>query len=164
MLGGVNTLVQAFSGVVVQNRNCLLADDGAGIYAGIHEMNGATGDFHTMVESLLPGFKTGKGRQQTRVDIHYAAFEGAEKIALEHTHETCEDDQIYFSGLQCGHKRSLGVFIELGAEFTRRNELGRKLSFSGMCQDAGGFYIAGDEGNVCGDFAGGGGVSNRDEV
>ena len=164
MLCGVNALVQAFCGVIIQNRHGLLADDRAGIHTRIHEMNRAASHFDAVIERLFPGFKTGKGGQQGRMDIHDTTFEGAQKIALQDTHEASQDHQIHLGGLQGADKRALGVFIKLGAEFPRRNELGRELSFAGMRQDSGSLHVAGYKGNLRRDFAGGKGIGNGDKV
>jgi len=55
MFGGMDTLVQALRSVIVENRHDLLADNGAGIDAGIDEMDGAAGDLDAIIQSLLPG-------------------------------------------------------------------------------------------------------------
>ena len=132
MLSGMDALVQGFSGIIVQNRNRLLADDWAGVYTGIYEMNGAARNLNTVVQRLLPGFKAGKRGQKGRMNIHDAALECAKKIALENAHKTGKNDQVYFGGLQCCDKCPLGIFVELGAEFARRNELGWEFSFAGV--------------------------------
>ena len=62
VLGGMNALVQAFGRVVIENGDALLPDDGTSVHAGIHEMNGAAGDFDAVVEGLFPGFEAGKRR------------------------------------------------------------------------------------------------------
>ena len=59
---------------------------------------------------------------------------------------------------------ALGIFVQLGAKFARRNELGRELSFAPMCQDTGRFHIAGHKGDLCGDFASGDGIGNGDKI
>ena len=42
----------------VQHRHCLLADDCAGIHAGIHIMDRATRHLHSVLQGLLPGFES----------------------------------------------------------------------------------------------------------
>src|SRR4051812_26176358 len=60
MLGGLDSRVQRFGGVGIQHRDGLLADNGAGIDTGIHEVDGATGDLYPIIERLFPGFQSGK--------------------------------------------------------------------------------------------------------
>lgn len=98
------------------------------------------------------------------MNVHDAAFEGAQEIALQHAHETGQHDQIYLGRLQGGHKRALGLFIQLGAEFARRNELGRESPLTCQRQNARAFHVARHERDVCGNFPGGDGVSDGGEV
>lgn len=60
MFGGMNALMQTFRRVLVQHLHGLLADDRAGIHAGIHEMHRAAGHFHTVIQRLPPRGQTGK--------------------------------------------------------------------------------------------------------
>ena len=68
MLRGMDSLMQGFRRVIIQHGHGLLADDGAGINPGIHEMHGAPGYLYPVIERLLPGFQPGEGWQQGGVD------------------------------------------------------------------------------------------------
>lgn len=57
----LNSFVEGFMRVVVEDGDGLLGDDRAGINAGINEMDGAASDFYAMIEGLFPGFEAGKG-------------------------------------------------------------------------------------------------------
>ena len=142
MLRGVNALVQGFRRIIVQDGNGLLRDNWPRIYSGIDEMHRATGDLHAMIQRLLPGFQSGKRREQGRVDVHDATFKCPQEISLQHTHETSEHDQIHFRISQRVHVRALGVFIELRPEFPRRDKSRRKISFSRVLKNSGVLDIA----------------------
>jgi len=164
VFGGVDALMQARGGVMVENGYGLLADDGAGIHAGVHKMHGAAGDFHAVVERLFPGFESGKGGQQRGVDVHDAAFKRTQKITLQDAHEPGEDDQIHLGRLQLVHEGALGVLVQLGAEFSRGDEAGGKIAFAGVDQNPRGFDIAQDDGGGRRDFPRGDGIGDGDKV
>ena len=164
MFRRVNALVQCCRRILIKHRHRLLADNGPGVHTGIDEMDGATGDFHALIQRLFPGFQSGEGGQQRGVNINDAAFKGAQKIALKHAHETGEDDQIHFRRLQLLHEGAFGVFVQFGAEFARRNELGGHVAFTGMGEDAGVFDIAQDDGDFRRNSAGRDGIGNGDKV
>ena len=58
------------------------------------------------------------------------------KSPFQHAHETGEHDQIHFRRLQRADKCALGVLVQFGAEFSRRNELRRKVSFARVRQNS----------------------------
>ena len=60
MLGSLDSLMEAFGCVGVQNWDGLLSDDCAGVYAGIDEMNGAAADLDSVIEGLFPRFQARK--------------------------------------------------------------------------------------------------------
>lgn len=164
VFGGVDALMQTRGGVMVENGHGLLADDGAGIHAGVHKMHGAAGDFHAVVERLFPGFEPGKGGQQRGMDIDDAPFKRAQKIALQDAHETGEDDQIHLGRLQLFHESALGVLVQFGAEFSRRDEAGGKIAFAGVGQNSRGFDIAEDDGGGRWNFPRRDGIGDGDKV
>jgi hypothetical protein len=146
--------VEGGGGVVVMHGDGLLGDDGAGIDALIDEMDGAAGDFDAVIEGLFPGFEAGEGGQQGRVDIDDAVGEGAKEFAFQDAHEAGEDDEIYLCVLEDGDEALLGFFIELGAEFSGRDEYGFEVVALREGEDAGVLDIAGDDD----DFHGGAGA------
>ena len=92
MLRRMNPGVQTGWDILVQHRDGLLADDGARIHPRVHKMDGAACHFHAMLKRLPPGFKSGKRREQRRMNIHNPALKRAEKIAFQNAHETGEHD------------------------------------------------------------------------
>ena len=71
------------------------------------------------------------------MDVHDAAFKCAQKIALQYAHETGQHDQIHFRRLQSVHKCALRLLVQLGAEFSRRDELRRDFPFARVGQNSG---------------------------
>lgn len=55
--------------VILMDRNDLLKNDGAGVVAGIGEMDGDAGDLYTAFQGIANGVGAGKRRQQRRVQI-----------------------------------------------------------------------------------------------
>jgi len=164
VLGGMDAVMEGFGCVVIQNGDGLLADDGAGIHAGIHEMDGAAGDLDAMVEGLLPSFEAGEGGEEGWVDVDDAAGEGAQKVAFEDAHEAAKHDEVHLGVLQGGDEGLFGRFVQLGAEFAGGDELGGDLALAGVGEDAGWFDIAQDDGDQGGDAAGGDGVGDGEEI
>ena len=137
--------VEGGGGVVVVHGDGLLGDDGAGIDALVDEMDGAAGDFDAVIEGLFPGFEAGEGREQGGVNINDAIGEGAEEFAFEDAHEAGEDDEVHLGVLQDGDETLLGFFIELGAEFSGRNEDGFEAVALREVEDAGALDVTRDD-------------------
>ena len=152
--GLLDTGVEGGGGVVVVHGDGLLGDDCAGIDALIDEMNGAAGDFDAVVEGLFPSFEAGEGRKQGRVDVDDAVGEGAEEFAFEDAHEAGEDDEVDLGVLENGDEALLGFFIELGAEFSGRDEDGFEAVALREGENAGSLDVTGDDD----DFHGGTGA------
>ena len=83
------------------------------------------------------------------MDVHDAPFERAQKIALEHAHETGEDNQIHLRRLQCGDVIALGVLVQLGAEFSGLDELRGYFPFARARQNSSIINIAQNDANLC---------------
>ena len=98
------------------------------------------------------------------MDVHDVAFERAQKIAFEHAHETGEHDKIHFRILQSGDESTLGIFIQLGAEFSRRDELGRQLAFARVGEKAGVLDIAKHKRDLRRNLSFGDGVGDGHEI
>lgn len=160
----MDTLVQAFRGVIVQHWHSLLADDRSGIHAGIHKMHRATRHANPMRERLFPCLQSGKRRQQRRMDIDDAIFERAQKIALKDTHESRKHDQVHLRLAQSIHKFSFRLFAELGAERAWLDELRGDVPFTRVRQDSRAFNIAQNDGDLRWDLAGGQGIGDGDKV
>jgi len=164
VFSGVNPLMQAFWRVVFQHRNGLLTDDRTRIHARIHEMHGATGEFHAMIQRLFPRFEPWKRRQQRRMHIHDSSFKRAKKIPFEHAHKSGEHNQIHLRPLQGRDKRALRFFVQLGAEFSRRDELRGEFSRAGVFQNPRAFDIAQYNADFCGNASCRNRIGNRDEI
>src|SRR6267142_2041349 len=63
MFGRLDTSMEAFGSITIQNPYAPLRDDRSGIHPGIHEVNRATRHLHSIIQRLLPSFEPGKGRQ-----------------------------------------------------------------------------------------------------
>ena len=98
------------------------------------------------------------------MNIHDATLERAEKIALQHAHETGKHHQIHLRVLQRGHERAFGIILELGAEFSRRDELRGQFPLACVRQDPRRLDIAQDDGNFRGNFPRGHCVRNGDKI
>ena len=79
------------------------------------------------------------------MDVHDVAFERAQKFAFEHAHETGEHDQIHLRRLQRGDVIALGILIQLGAEFSGRDELRRNFPPARVRENSSAFDIAQDD-------------------
>jgi len=64
MFRRVDPLEQGFRGVGVKHGNGLLCDDWARIHTCVDQVHCAAGDFDAIIQGLLPGFQTGKARQE----------------------------------------------------------------------------------------------------
>ena len=160
----MDTLVQAFRGVIVQHWHSLLADDRSGIHAGIHEMHRATRHANPMRERLFPCLQSGKRRQQRRMDIDDAIFERAQKIALKDTHESREDDQVHLRLAQSIHKSRSASSPSLVRKLPGWNELCGDVPFTRVRQDSRAFNVAEDDGDLRWDFAGSHGIGDGDKI
>ena len=153
MLRRVNPLMQSFRRVIVQHRHDRLTNNGAGVHACVHEMHRATRHLHAVIQRLLPRLQPGKTRQQRRMDVDDAALERAQKIALQHAHETGEHDQIHPRILQRGDEGAFRRLVQFGAELARRNELRRNFPFAGVRQDSRRLDVAQNHGDLRRNFS-----------
>lgn len=98
------------------------------------------------------------------MDIDDAPLECAQKIALQNAHETGEHNQIHPRILQRGDKCAFRILVQLGAKFSRRNELCGYFPVARARQNAGALDIAQDDGGFRRDFSGGDGVGDGDKI
>ena len=98
------------------------------------------------------------------MDVHDAAFKRAQKFALQHAHETGEHDQIHFGCLQRDDKCTLGLLVQLGAEFSRRDELRRNFPFARVRQNSRALDIAQHDGDFRRNFSRSDSIGNRGKV
>src|SRR5579883_1022110 len=121
MLGGLNPLVQRLGSISWQHRHGLLSDYWPGVHACVYEVNGATGDLYSIIQSLLPGLQPWKCREQGRMNIDDTSFESAQELAFQNPHETGEHDQVDTSLLKGGHISPFGGIIHFRAKFAGIN-------------------------------------------
>jgi hypothetical protein len=144
----LNARVQSFRSVGIQHRHRFLAQDRPGINTGIDQMDGATGHFNAVIESLFPCFQTRERRQERGVDIDDAAFEGAEERAFKDAHKTGEHNQVCLSVLERFDEGEFGFVIEFGAEFAGGDVLCGNREALGFLKNAGIWHIAEHNGDL----------------
>ncbi len=98
------------------------------------------------------------------MDVDDAPLERTQKIALQHAHETGEDDQIHIGGAQRGDVIALRFLVQLGAKFAGRQELGRNFPPACMRQYPRTFNVAQNDANLRLYLAGVHGIGNGDKI
>ena len=164
MLSQVDSLVQAFWSVAWEDRHRLLRDDGACINPGVNEMHRAAGDLHAVVESLLPRIQPWKCRKQRRMDIDDPALKGPQEFAFQHSHKTCQYNQIHAGLAQDPDVSGFGFVLKLGPEFTRRDVMGWQVKLRRPGEYPGLRHIAQDQADLSLNPAIGGRLCDSDEV
>ena len=164
VFGSMDTLVERLRGIVIQNRDGLLADDRAGIDAGIDEMDGATADLDSVGLGLFPRFEPRERRQERGMDIHDAAGEGLQELPFEDAHEPGQGHQLDLGGPQGLDVRPLGLFVQFGAKFALRDESGGDIAFPRPLENAGLGHIAQDQGHLGREAAGRAGLGDGQEI
>lgn len=76
------------------------------------------------------------------MDVHNAVGESAQEFPLENAHEAGEDDEVGADALQFSNEAHFRIFIEFGAEFSRRDESGGKTVGPGEVQNARALNVA----------------------
>ena len=160
MLLDLNAGVEGFGGVVLEDGNGALDDDGAAVGAGVDEVDGAAGDLAAVVEGLLPGVEAGEGGEKGGVDVENAAGEGGEEGGLDDAHEAGEDDGVgtgLADGLDVG---ILGGALELGLVGGGGEEAGGDVVAAGALEDGCALDVGEDEDDLGVKVAGGDGVED----
>ena len=88
------------------------------------------------------------------MDINDAVGKGAKEFALEDAHEAGEDNEVDLLFLEGGDEASFSIFVELGAEFSRRDVDRFEVVIFGEGENASILDIGGDHD----DFHGGTGA------
>jgi hypothetical protein len=129
-------------GVIVGYGNDGLEDDGAGIEIFVDEVDGATGEFYAVIESLALGFEAGEGWQERGMDIEDAIGESLDEVGREEAHVAGQTDQIDFVFVEGGYDLAVEgfAFEALG----RENLRGQAAGF-GAFNAGGAFAIAEDD-------------------
>src|SRR4051812_9426215 len=85
------------------------------------------------------------------MNIDDPAFEAAEKITLQHPHESRKDDQVNACRTKRFHKRALCFFVQLRTKLARRNKLRRQFPRARAIENPGAFDVAQHQCDVCRD-------------
>ena len=85
--------LQRLLGVAVQHRHRGLRDDGAGVGALVHQVHGASGHLHPVLQGLPVRVQAGEAREEGRVHVEHPAREGAEEGRAHQTHEAGEAER-----------------------------------------------------------------------
>ena len=128
--------------VRVEDGNGALQDDGAVVDSFVDEVNGAAGDFRTVVERLLLGVETGEGGQQRRMDVEDALRKGSDEGGGKDAHVAGEDDPVDAGGAEVGDH--VGV-VELARCALRDLQGGGKAQVAGRLQAGCGGDVRKDE-------------------
>ena len=119
--------MQGLFGIVVQNGHCRLGEDGAGVDARIHEVDGQAGNLHTVRQGVTHAVRTREGGQQGGVGVNNAVAETLDQLRVNNAHEAGEHNVIGVVGSDLFFQRTVpggavGVVAGLHQEggYTRR--------------------------------------------
>ena len=137
MLLDLDALVERVRGISFQNGDRRLGDDGAGIYTGIHIVNGHAGHLHPVVQSLFPGMKPLERRQKGRMDIDNAVGESFQEIRFDNPHEPGQGDPFRSSFPKCLDLSLFGITVQTGPGIARGDIPGGDPVKFGTAENAG---------------------------
>jgi hypothetical protein len=160
----LDSIVECGRGVVVEDRDGLLDEDGTGIDPFVDEVHCATGDFDAMIQRLFPGIQPGKGRQQGWMDVEHASGKSAEESGFQDAHEAGEQNEIDAGVVEGSDVGPLRVVVELGSKRARRQESGGDATFPGAVENSGVWHVGQDQCDLGGDASGGASLGDGDEV
>lgn len=101
--------------VGVEDGDGALEDDDPVVEFFVDEVDGAAGDFRSIVEGLALGVEAGKSGQQGGVDVEDAVGEGADEFGGEQAHVTGEAYEVDVVVAEGGY--DFGVVFGAGAAF-----------------------------------------------
>jgi hypothetical protein len=91
---------KSFLSVVIKHRDNALRDDWATVESLINKVNGTTGPLDAVLQYLSMSVKSGKRRQQTRMNIQNAITIGFDEEAREQSHITRKTNYLYSLSLK----------------------------------------------------------------
>ena len=94
VLGFEDSLGERFGGVLVEDGDRLLEQDGPRVESLVDEVDRRTRDLDAMLAGLRLGVLPRKGRQQGGVDVEDAAAKRADEDRREDSHEAGEADEV----------------------------------------------------------------------
>lgn len=136
-----------------ENRDAFLSDDGAGIHAGVNEMDGASGFRNLRTERLFPRSETWEGWEQRGVNIDDSLRKSVQQRRLDHAHVACEHDEIRFEVSEIGGEGGLGFWGEFGFEGAFWDGVSGDAMVSRDLEDAGLGIVRTDGYDGCGERA-----------
>lgn len=157
--------VEGGGGIVVEDGDGGLSDDGPGVHAGVDEMDGAAGDFDAMGEGLFPRADAGERGEERGMDVDDALREGREHAVFDDAHEASENDIIGLCGAQGVYVGLFGWAFEFRFEVSGGDVGAGNAEGAGVVEDARGFDIGEHKSNF--DITQGAaldGTCNGDEV
>ena len=152
---------EGFGDVFVENGDGFLQDDDAVVYGLVDEVDGAAGDFGSVVEGLMLGVETGEGGEKRRVNVEDTVGEGRDEGWRDDAHVAGEADEIDVVVVKLGDH--LGVVVGSSAACGGNGEGGDTEVVSGG-QAGGGFDVGEDNGNLGAEAAFGDGTVDSEEV
>src|ERR1700722_11118397 len=125
-------------------------------------MDGASGEFDAIFQSLPLGFEARKGRKQRRMNVQYAVWEGSHKVRRQETHVASQADQIHLVIVQ--DRDDLAV-ISLPLQSLRREHASGNAASLGAIDAGRALAVADDDGDFrARNSAGGDVVRERLEI
>ena len=85
---------QVFFGIIFQNRNHGLAQNGAFIHLGADEMDGAAGKSHARRQGAGMGVEAFEGRQERGMDVQHPVAPGFDEGWRHQPHEPRQADKV----------------------------------------------------------------------
>ena len=135
MLLDLDSLVEGRRGVVCMHWHSRLTEDGPGVYALIHEVNGAAAFTGSIGDCLLPSGHSGVCGKKRGMDVKNALRKGLEERFFDQPHEACQADQVHLSvpeAASCFFLRGLG---ESRLIISAVDQLGFDLMLAGSLED-----------------------------
>lgn len=127
--------VEGGGGVAGEDGDPGLGDDGAGVHAGIDEVDGAAALGSAVVDGLLPGVEAGVGGEEGGVDVEDVAGKGVEEGLFDQAHESGEADELGSGVTEGGGGLELGFHGEFLGVAPAVDEGGGEAGILGPLED-----------------------------
>jgi len=95
-----NAFGEALSVIIIINRHNSLDNDRTGIYSFIGKVNGASGKFDPVIDSLLLDMEAREGGEERRVDIEYFHWKSLKKDGSQYSHESGHHNKLHPRGVE----------------------------------------------------------------
>jgi len=97
-----NAVGEGVGVVGVEDGDSALEDDGTVVEVFVDEVDGASGDFDSVIEGLPLGSEAGECGEQRGVNVDDAVGEGGDEAGREQAHVAGEADEVDIVGAECG--------------------------------------------------------------